>query len=72
MQQIEPAVQVIGVADDPLGASSISGGVAAAHVVTDLMRSEVGDQIFDQLWGAVTAVSVISSLSSLRIGNDAG
>ena len=72
MQEIKPAVQVVSMADDPHSPGGISGSIAAAHIVTDLMRPERGDQILDQFGGAVAAVAIVSALSPLRIGYDAG
>ena len=72
VQQVKPAVQIVGMADDPHGACGIGGSIAAAHIVTDLMQPEMGDQIFDQFGGAVAAVAIVSALSPLRIGYDAG
>lgn len=62
-------MQIVGMADDPHGACGIGGSIAAAHIVTDLMRPEMGDQIFDQFGGAVAAVAIVSALSPLRINS---
>ena len=72
MQEIKPAVQVVSMADDPHSPGGISGSIAAAHIVADFMRPEVGYQIFNQFGGAVATVTVVSTVSPLRVGYDTG
>ena len=72
VEQVKPAVQVIGMAVDAHGAGGIASGVAAAHIVTDLLDTEVGDQVLNQFWGTVAAVFVIAALAALRVGYDSG
>ena len=72
MQQVKPAVQIVGMAVDAHGAGSVAGGVAAAHVVADLLYPEMGNQILDQFRGAVAAVLIIAALAAFRVGYDSG
>ena len=72
VEQVKPAVQIVGVAVDAHGAGGVAGGIAAAHIVADLLDAEVGDQILNQFWGTVAAVFVIAALAALRVGYDSG
>ena len=72
MQEIKPAVQVVSMADDPHSPGGISGSIAAAHIVADFMRPEVGYQIFNQFGGAVAAVAVVAALASFRVRYNCG
>ena len=72
VEQIEAAVQVVGVAVDAHVAGGIASGIAAAHIVADLLDAEVGNQILNQFWRTVAAVFVIAALTALRVGYDSG
>ena len=72
VEQIEAAVQVVGVADDSHTGGRVSGGVAPAHVVADLMGMEMSNQVGNQFWGTVASVLVISAGPPVRIGHDGG
>lgn len=48
VEQVEAAVEVVGVAGDPHAGGGVSGGIASAHIVADLLGVEVGDQVLDQ------------------------
>ena len=67
VQQVKPAVQIVGMTGDPHGAGSIPSGVAASHIVTDFMWLKVSNEILNQFWRTVAAVAVISALPPLRI-----
>ena len=54
------------------GAGGVAGGIAAAHIVADLLDAEVGDQILNQFWGTIAAVFVIAALAALWVGYDSG
>ena len=70
VQQVKPAMQVVGVAVDAHGTGSVAGGVAAAHIVADLLNTKMGNQILNQFRGAVAAVLIIATLAALRVGYD--
>ena len=72
VEQVEAAMEVVGMAGDSHIGGSVSGGIAAAHIVADLLDAEVGDQILNQFWGTVAAVFVIAALAALRVGYDSG
>ena len=72
VEQVKSAVQIVGVAVDAHGAGGVAGGIAAAHIVADLLDAEVGNQILNQFWRTVAAVFVIAALTTLRVGYDGG
>ena len=45
-------------------ALSVAGGVAAAHIVADLLNTKMGNQILNQFRGAVAAVLIIATLAA--------
>lgn len=66
VKQVKSAVQVVGMAGNSHRMGGIGGSIAATHIVTDFMRTEVSNQVLNQFRGAVTSVAVVSALSALR------
>lgn len=72
VEQVKPAVQIVGVAVDAHGAGGVASGVTAAHIVADFLNAEVGDQVLNQFGGTIAAVFVITALAAVRVGYDSG
>ena len=71
VHNIEPAVQVVKMTADTGFIGRRFGCSASAHIIADLFGLKEPDKILDQLWRAVSAVSVVTAVAALRIGNNA-
>ena len=71
VHNIEPAVQVVKMTADTGFIGRRFGCAASAHIIADLFGLKEPDKILDQLWRAVSAVSVVTAVAAIRIGNNA-